>query len=69
MILKLIFNILKKIKKFLIYSQVLIVLCEKVIETITVHENECNNLLFWCIETNVWIHFRKKFFLFECFGC
>ena len=46
MILKLIFNILKKIKNFLIYNQVLIVLCEKVIETITVHENECNNLLF-----------------------
>ena len=50
---------------FSIYYQFLVFLCEKVIKTMTVHENGCKNLLFWCIETNAWIHFRKKFSLFS----
>ena len=41
-----------------------IFLCEKVTETITVHENGCSNIFFWRIETNAWIKFGRKFFLF-----
>ena len=61
------FNLNRIILKliFSIYNQFLIVLYEKVIETIAVHENECNNLLFWCIETKAWINFRRKLFLYS----
>ena len=62
-----VFNLNRIILKliFSIYDQFSIVLYEKLIETMTVHENGCNNLLFWCIETNAWINFRRKLFLFS----
>ena len=45
--------------------QYLIFLSEKIIETITVHENGCNNVLLWYVETNAWINFRRKLFLLK----
>ena len=48
---------------FPIFTQFLVVLCKKIIENITVHENGCSHILFWCIETGAWIHFRRKLFL------
>ena len=62
-----VFNLNRMLLKliFSIYNQFLVFLCEKVIKTMTVHENGCKNLLFWCIKTNAWIHFRKKFSLFS----
>ena len=47
-----VFNLNRMILKlvFSIYNQFLIFLYKKVIETITVHENGCNNVLFWCID-------------------
>ena len=42
--------------------QYLIFLIGKVIETITVQENGFFHLIFWRIETKVWMVFSKKFF-------
>ena len=46
-------------------KRIYIFLYEKVTNTITVHGNTCSNVLFWCIETNTRIHFRRKIFLFS----
>ena len=42
----------------------MIFLSKKVIETVTVHENGCNNLFLRCIETNRWICFTKKSYFY-----
>ena len=41
-------------------KRIYIFLCEEVIETITVHENRCSYVSFWCIETNTRIHLGEK---------
>ena len=43
-----VFNLNRMILKliFSVYNQFLVVLCEKVIKTIAIHENRRNNLLF-----------------------
>ena len=46
--------------------QCIILLYEKVIETITVFANGCSgNVFFWYAETNDWMNFRRKLFSFS----